>query len=92
MNFWCSQNAIQLEEKEKRRRETRKGKDAEPYLQAFYEERELDVESSKANNSEWEKVKCWSAFNARTSVYVLLLDFIAVYVYRVFFFFSLNFR
>ena len=58
MNFWCSQNAIQLEEKEKRRRETGKGKDAEPYLQAFYEERELEVESSMANNSEWEKVKC----------------------------------
>ncbi|XP_050287084.1 clathrin light chain 1-like isoform X2 [Quercus robur] len=52
---WRRQKAIQLEEKEKRRRETRKGKEAEPYLQAFYEERKLDVESSKANNSEWEK-------------------------------------
>lgn len=52
MNFW----SFRL--KGKRRRETRKGKEGEPYLQAFYEERKVDFESSKANNSEWEKVKC----------------------------------
>lgn len=57
---WCSQNAILLEEKEKREKEMRNQIiiEAEEYIQAFYEKRKLNVETSKADNREREKVRC----------------------------------
>lgn len=60
---WCSQNAIELEEKEKREKEMRNQIiiEAEEYIQAFYEKRKLNVETNKASNREREKVKCWKA-------------------------------
>ena len=53
-----SQNAIQLEEKEKREKEMRLKiiEEAEEYKVAFYEKRKLNVESNKVQNREREKV------------------------------------
>jgi len=54
----CSQNAILLEEKEKREKEMRLKiiEEAEEYKVAFYEKRKVNVESSKVQNREREKV------------------------------------
>uniref|UniRef100_A0A2P2K7K7 Clathrin light chain n=1 Tax=Rhizophora mucronata TaxID=61149 RepID=A0A2P2K7K7_RHIMU len=53
---WRRQNAIQLEEKEKREKEMRKQiiEEAEAYTQAFYEKRKVNVETNKAINREKE--------------------------------------
>jgi len=59
MNSLCSQNVIQLEEKEKREKEMRLKiiEEAEEYKVAFYEKRKLNVETNKVQNKEREKVK-----------------------------------
>ncbi|KAK4439907.1 Clathrin light chain 1 [Sesamum alatum] len=55
---WRRQNAIRLEEKEKREKELRIQiiEEAEVYKQAFYEKRKLNLETSKTNNREKEKL------------------------------------
>ncbi|KAJ8761639.1 hypothetical protein K2173_004415 [Erythroxylum novogranatense] len=55
---WRHQNALQLEEKEKREKEIRKKiiEEAEEYILAFYEKRKVNVESNKTNNREKEKL------------------------------------
>lgn len=59
MNSLCSQNAIQLDEKEKREKDMRLKiiEEAEEYKVGFYEKRKLNVETSKVQNREREKVK-----------------------------------
>lgn len=58
--FWgCRQNAIRLEEKEKREKEIRSQiiEEGEEYKKAFYEKRNLNIETNKTTNREKEKVK-----------------------------------
>lgn len=57
--FWCRQNAIRLEEKENKEKETRNQiiEEGEEYKKGFYEKRKLNIETNKINNKEKEKVK-----------------------------------
>lgn len=52
------QNAIELEEKEKKEKEMRQQiiEEAEEFKMEFYKKRELNVENKKASNREREKV------------------------------------
>lgn len=68
-----SQNAILLEEKEKREKELRIQilEEADIYIQEFYEKRKLNVESNKTNNREREKV-----LNLRAFTFFSLLSYL----------------
>ncbi|XP_031128852.1 clathrin light chain 1-like isoform X2 [Ipomoea triloba] len=54
---WRRQNAIRLEEKEKKEKETRNQiiEEGEEYKEAFYEKRKHNIETNKTNNKEKEK-------------------------------------
>lgn len=55
----CSQNAIFLEEKEKKEKEMRNQiiHEANEYIRTFYEKRKQNYETTKAHNRESEKVR-----------------------------------
>ncbi|MCD7459941.1 hypothetical protein HAX54_042356 [Datura stramonium] len=55
---WRRQNAIRLEEKEKREKEIRNQiiEEGEEYKKAFYEKRNLNIETNKTTNREKEKL------------------------------------
>lgn len=59
VNEKCRQNAIRLEEKEKKEKEILQQiiEEAEEYKREFYRKRQLNVEKKKASNREKEKVR-----------------------------------
>ena len=76
MNVWVSrQNAIKLEEKEKKEKEMRRQiiEEAEEYKIEFYRKRELNVENKKASNRENEKVNQFVMFSMYETKYLVFL-------------------
>lgn len=75
-----SQNAILLEEKEKREKEMRRQiiEEAEVYIHAFYEKRKLNIETNKTNNREREKVK----LSNRVIHFAIFLSILATAIFR----------
>lgn len=78
LNVWLSlysQNAILLEEKEKREKEMRLKiiEEAEEYKVAFYEKRKLNVETNKVQNREREQVTLFSCICLFSLLYFVLL-------------------
>lgn len=62
--FWlgCRQNAVRLEENEKREKEIRNQiiEEGEEHKKAFYEKRKLNIETNKTNNRDKENVTFFS--------------------------------
>jgi hypothetical protein len=63
---FCSQNAMHLEEKEKREKDMRKQiiEEGEEYIRGFYEKRKLNIETNIATNREREKVIVSKSFGS----------------------------
>lgn len=73
--FGRRQNAIRLEEKEKREKEMRGQimEEAEEYKQAFFDKRKLNIETNKTNNREREKV-CYAHIELHSFFFLFLDD------------------
>lgn len=66
-DWFGSQNALHLEEKEKREKQMRLQiiEEAEEYIRGFYDKRKLNIETNIATNREREKVKVSARYSPR---------------------------